>query len=303
MRFHRIVSGAAALVMVVSIASCSPKTARTTGSADRASPPPFPVNFDPAIFGKDSADITNEWWPLKPGTQWLWEGQALDGEEAIRRRVIFTVTDLVKEIAGVRTLVGWDRDYNDELLVEQELIFLAQDKEGNIWHLGQSSELYDEGELDGTMTWLVGYLEGAKAGILMPADPRPGTPEYSEGYAPPPYYWDDVAKVAQAGQRVCVRSRCYEGAIVIEEYEPTIEDAFQLKYWVRGVGNIKTGWRGEGEEEQEVLDLIRMRNVSPADLLTARAEALKLEARSSVYGYTSPLQPRESAQPGAPPTP
>ena len=40
--------------------------------------------------------------PCEPGTQFVWEGHALDDEDEIPRRVVFTVTDLTKVIDGVR---------------------------------------------------------------------------------------------------------------------------------------------------------------------------------------------------------
>jgi hypothetical protein len=280
---------AAAVLLILSVAACSDK-ARTTATIPTAAEAPFPVNFDPSIFGPDSATIDNEWWPLKPGAQFTWEGQAFDGDERVRRRIVFTVTDLTKEIAGVRTLVGWDRDFNDNGLAESELIFLAQDKEGNVWHFGQYAEQYDEeGQLDGGTGWLVGYLEGAKAGILMKANPQLGTPEYSAGFAPPPFFWDDYARVYQMGQKTCVKVGCYENVLVTEEFEPTKPGAFQLKYYARGVGNVRTGWRGDEEEERETLELIRILQLTPAELLAVRAEALKLEARANAYGMTSRL--------------
>lgn len=256
--------------------------------------PAYPLNFDPAIFGPDSATITNEWMPLKPGSQWIWEGSALDGEDVVKRKLVFTITDLTKQIAGVNTLVGWDRDYDNDRLVESELIFLAQDKAGNVWHFGQSLERYDEeGKLDGSETWLVGYLEGAKAGILMQADPKAGTPEYSEGFAPPPYFWDDVALVSKTGLKNCVKAGCYTDVIEIKEFEPTKPDAWQLKYWVKGVGNIRTDWGGKAELEKEELELIRKRTLSAKELAEARKAALTIELHQRVYGMTSPLQPRK----------
>jgi hypothetical protein len=231
-----------------------------------------------------------------PGTRLIWEGEAFDGEDKIERRVVFTVTDLTKEIGGVRTLVGWDRDYNDGKLTESELIFLAQDKVGNVWHFGQYAELYDEeGQFDGGSAWLAGYLKGAKAGILMQANPRPGTPAYSEGFAPPPFYWDDFARVRRTGLRTCARATCYPDVTMIEEFEPTKPGAFQLKYYARGVGVVRVGWRGENEEEKETLELVRVVKLSPAELAKAREEALQLEARANVYGQTPPIEQRRPA--------
>jgi hypothetical protein len=279
-------------------------TARSTPVAVVASPsapaasaapalgaPLYPLNFDPTIFGEESATITNPWWPIKSGHQWIWEGHALDGEDVIKRKLIFTATGLTKRIAGVQTMVGWDRDYDNGKLVESEMIFLAQDKAGNIWHFGQSLERYDEeGHLDGSETWLVGYLAGAKAGILMKANPETATQKYSEGFAPPPYFWNDVARVTKTGQKNCVKAGCYTGAIVIEESEPSKPNAFQYKYWVKGVGNIRTDWGGKAELEKEELELIAKRVLSAKELADAQKAVLTIEAHQRVYGITEPIK-------------
>ncbi|MGH2783912.1 MAG: hypothetical protein ACRDJ1_01485 [Actinomycetota bacterium] len=282
--------GCVPIMLALLGASACSETATTKATNEAPAKPPFAVNVDATAFDATSTTIDNQWWPLKPGTQLTWEGQALEGEEVIRRRIVFTVTDLTKEIAGVRTLVGWDRDFNDGTLVESELIFLAQDKAGNVWHFGQYAELWDEGQYDGGSAWLVGYLDGAKAGILMPADPQLGQPAYSEGYAPPPFYWDDFARVHRTGVKTCVPAGCYTDVLVIEEFEPTKPGASQLKYYARGVGSVRTGWLGEEEEEQEELGLVRSIMLTPAQLAEARAEALKLEARATLFGLTIPIE-------------
>ena len=280
---------ATVVIALLAAAGCSDR-ARTRATVETPAKPPFAVNVDPADFDETSATIDNQWWPLKPGTQLTWEGQALDGEDVIQRRIIFTVTDLTKEIAGVKTLVGWDRDFNDGVLIESELIFLAQDKEGNVWHFGQYSEIWDEGQYDGGSAWLVGYLDGAKAGILMTGNPQLGMAPYSEGFAPPPYFWDDFARIYRMGVRTCVPAGCYNDVLVTEEYEPTKPGQSQLKYYAKGVGNVRTGYRGD-DEEQEELGLVRSVQLTPAQLVAARAEALKLEARASLYGLTQPIEP------------
>jgi hypothetical protein len=293
----------ALIVLSLFMLACGPQ-AKTAAKKGPAAPKgtPFPVNFDPKNFDETSTTIDNPWLPLKPGRQLTWQGQALDGEDVVQRKIVFTVTDLTKEIGGVRTLVGWDRDFNNGRLVEPELIFLAQDKEGNVWHFGQYAEQYsDEGEYDGAIGWIVGYLQGAKAGILMQADPKPGTPKYSEGFAPAPFYWDDEAKVSKVGQKTCVKAGCYSGVMIIEESEPLKPDAFQLKYYAKGVGNVRTGWRGENEEEQETLELVKIGQLDAAGMAQARAAALKIDARGNVYGMTEPL--RQLVAAAASPTP
>jgi hypothetical protein len=267
-----------------------------TGAATAAHAPPFPTDgngFDPANFGADSAEVDNPYFPLVPGTQLVYEGSAFDEGERVEHSVIFTVTGLTKEIAGVRTVIGWDRDFDDEgNLVEKELIFFAQDRDGNVWHLGQYAEIYDGKEFEGAAPWLVGYLEGAKAGIAMPAEHQEGDPEYSQGYAPPPYYWDDYGRVFKTGERTCVPAGCYDDVLVTEEFEPTIPGAFQLKFYAPDVGNVRVGWRGPKEREREVLVLTEIRQLDADELQAVHEEAFAMEARANVYGMTAPLQPR-----------
>jgi hypothetical protein len=266
------------------------------GTDTDENPPPFPTDgngFDPGNFGPDANDVDNTYLPLVPGTQFFYEGSSLNDEgERIEHSVIFTVTGLTKEIAGVHTVVGWDRDFEEGELVEKELIFFAQDRDGNVWHLGQYAELYDGGEFEGAAPWIVGYVEGAKAGVAMPAEHHAGDPKYSEGYAPPPYFWQDFARVFETGQRTCVPAGCYEDVLVTEEFEPRKPGAFQLKFYAPDVGYVRVGWRGAKEEEREVLVLTRLRHLDEEQLAAVHAEALAMEARANVYGMTNPVEPR-----------
>jgi hypothetical protein len=204
---------------------------------------------------------------------------------------VFTVTDLTKVVAGVRAVVGWDRDFSKGRLVETELIFLAQDNDGNVWHLGQYSETWEEGQLAGATAFFAG-LHGAKAGIFMKANPRRGAPAYSQGFAPPPLYWADSAKVYKEGQRTCVRVGCFNDVLVTDEWDRYEPEAHQLKYYARGMGDIRTGWRGD-DPEKETLELVRKVQLNPKQLAKARKEALKLETRAYTYGRT----PRAEAPP------
>lgn len=246
-------------------------------------------DFDVSLFDDTSTTIDNEWFPLVPGTRWTWKGSTQEEEGRIPHSIVFTITDLTKVINDVRTVVGWDRDFSDGELVETELIFLAQDKEGNIWHLGQYSETFEEGEFVGGSAWLAG-LEGAKAGIWVKAEPRLEAPAYSMGFAPPPYFWDDFAKTFKMGQKTCVPAGCFEDVLVTDEFEPDKPGAHQLKYYAPGVGNVRTGWRGD-DADKEVLRLIKVVQLSPSALAEARSEALKLEARAYTYSRTPPAEP------------
>jgi hypothetical protein len=237
--------------------------------------------------------IDNRWFPLTPGTQFTYEGRANRGEGQRRHRVVFTVTDLVKVVDGVRTVLLWDRDYNDGVLQENEITFHAQDDEGTVWNFGEYPEEYRRGKLSGAPdTWLAGTAR-ARAGIVMLAEPRLGTPSYLQGFAPA-IEFADRARVYRTRLKTCVPVDCYGNVLLTDEWNPAEPGAHQRKYYASGVGNIRIGSAGK-DAEAETLVLTKVRRLSRPAMAFVRREALKLDARAyrvrpDVYGHTPPAQ-------------
>jgi hypothetical protein len=273
----------------------------TAGSGEAGAQAPKPLTGSAADFKRaqfdNSTRITNKWLPLKPGMQFVYEGSAIPEGEKTRqsRRVVSTVTDLSKSIAGVRTLVIWERDYTAGKLGESEIAFFAQDNAGNVWLLGEYPEEYENGKFAAAPTWITGK-KGARAGIAMLANPRLGTPAYSQGYAPPPVDFRDRARVYKRGQKTCVPVKCYKDVLVTEEFEQGVAGVFHLKYYAPGVGLVRVGWRGAKELEKETLALVKRQQLSAQALANARTEALQLDKNaykrsSAVYGKTPKAKP------------
>ena len=247
-------------------------------------------DYSPSRFG-DSANVSHRWYPLQPGSRLDYRGSSLDEGERLHHGVTIIVTDLTKVIDGVESVVVWERDYTDGELVETELALFAQDTDGHIWHTGEYPEEWEEGEFAKAPAWVHG-VAGATAGITIPAEPTEGTPDYAQGYAPPPINWVDRGRVYKTGERTCVPEDCYADVVVIEEFETTIPDAFQDKYYAPGTGVVRVGWRGENDESKEVLELVDFRMLSDAEMDDVRADALALEARAyriskDVWGTTA----------------
>ena len=251
-----------------------------------------PEPLDPATFSHPT-EVTNPWFPLVPGTRFTWQGHATDEGERVSRKVVFTVTDLTKVVNGVRTVVTYDNDYTGGELEEVELSFFAQDDDGNVWYLGEYPEELDGETVVKTPTWIAG-LHGARAGIHMPALPSPGTPSYAMGWGGSDVHWNDRGKVDQLGQETCVPLECYSGVLVIDEFNPDEPGTHQLKFYARGVGGIRVGWRGAQEVEREVLELVSLEHLSPSEMDELRRTVLAQEARGyrlspDVYGTTEPI--------------
>lgn len=249
-------------------------------------------DFNPNNFN-DPTNINNEWLPLKPGWQYVYEGTTVDEGEVLEHRVVITVTDLTKIINNISTVITWDLDYSDGELVEAELAFYAQDDDGNVWRMGEYPEEYEDGKFIGADCWISG-IEGSVAGISMLSKPFVGAPSYSQGWAPSVDF-TDRGKVDQTGVENCVPVDCYENVLVITETSISEPDAEQLKYFAPGVGNIRVGWRGEGEQTQENLELVELSELVLYGMDEARSAALELEKHAyeighEIYSKTEPIK-------------
>jgi hypothetical protein len=218
---------------------------------ERYDPDFDPANFDPAFA------TPNRYFPLNVGDRWVYEG---DGET-----VTVEVLDKTKLIEGVTCRVVNDIVTEDGVAVEDTDDWYAQGTDGAIWYCGEISKDFEvfEGddpeepelvEIDGS--WKAGR-DGAKAGIIMQADPQPGdvyrqevalgdaedaaevlSNSYSFGTDP-----DLDQFVPQAlAEALCTANDC----LVTKEFTPLEPDALERKYYAPGIGlflevNPKTG--------------------------------------------------------------
>jgi hypothetical protein len=294
---------AAAIVPAGVVAACGAgdsDTSTTASTPTGAAPHPVQriapatdADFDARNF-THSTRVDNPWMPLRPGTQYVFEGAANRGRGRRPHRVITTVTDLTKVIDGVRAVVIWERDINAGRLLEGELAFQAQDDDGNVWNLGEYPEEYAGRRVEGAPdTWIAG-VAGARSGIMMRAAPRPGTPSYRQGFAPA-IEFADRAKVLRTGLRDCVPVRCFTNVLLTDETNPNEPaDGHQRKFYAAGVGPIRAA--PVGGREREVLVLTRIVRLDPAALAAVRRRALRVDRRGysvsrRVYGRTPPAAP------------
>ena len=261
---------------------------------DKAAAPPALEAFDKAQFDDRSTTIDNPYLPMKPGMRYVYEGSTVkDDGKLVPHRIEINITDLTKVIEGVRVLVSYDLDFSGGNLEEAELAFLAQDKAGNVWRFGEYPEEYQNGKMIKAPAWIAPF-EGARPGIMMKAEPKLGAPSYSQGYGPA-VNWTDRGQIHQVGQRTKTRAGSYDDVLVIRETSASEGDAFQLKYYARGVGNVRVGWTGS-DKSKERLELARIETMSPQALADVRAKALKLEKSAyvnskNVYAMTAPAEP------------
>lgn len=252
----------------------------------------LPPELDPQNFDRPT-EITNSFMPMTPGTRYIYEGITVEDDGAeVSHRVIIHNTGLTKVIGGVPSLVSWDLDYSDGELVEAELAFFAQDNDGVVWRMGEFPVEYDGETILDAPAWIHG-IKDARAGIMMQANPQTGTPDYAQGWGPD-VDWTDRGRVDQVEQETCVPAGCYSGVLVIAETSASEPDAEQLKYYAPGVGNVRVGWRGEGEKTRETLELVEVEQLAGEALKEVQIKALELESLAyresqDVYSLTEPI--------------
>ncbi|MCZ6643096.1 MAG: hypothetical protein O7F71_16080 [Gammaproteobacteria bacterium] len=217
----------------------------------------FAANFvDPLEIGNSVEP--NPYLPLVPGTEWVYESTFIDeddGEEVTETTTV-VVTEATKLIQGITCVVVNDVVEEDGEVIEDTDDWFAQDLDGNVWYCGEIARDFeyfegDEPEVGELVSiegsWKSGR-EGAKAGILVPADPEVGDVIRNEvlyGEA------EDVIEVLNlaAGESVPAAD-CDGMCLVLAETTPLEPDANESTYYKPGVGVIlevdeETGDRAE----------------------------------------------------------
>ena len=225
-----------------------------TGAGDQ-----FPLpKFDPCNFSNDGI-VNNTYYTLTPGTTFTYEGETEDGHE----KNIVIVTNQTREILGVNATVVWDRVWLEDELIEETFDWFAQDKEGNVWYLGEDSKEYENGEVTTTEgSWEAG-VDGAKPGINMEADPQIGDrykQEYYVGHA------EDQAEVVSLNETVTVPFGTFTNCLQTSDstpLEPTTGD--EDKYYCTDVGGVVLEVAIESGERSELIDFQQNNSTDDAD--------------------------------------
>src|SRR3954470_15309656 len=119
-----------------------------------------------------SAARTNLWFPLAPGSRWVYKGH--DGGH--RATDVVTVTHASRRVAGVRCRVVLDRVYHEGRLVERTRDWYATARGGTVRYYGEATaELDGHGRVTSTEgSWQAGRGGGRGRGdIAGPPPPRP----------------------------------------------------------------------------------------------------------------------------------
>jgi hypothetical protein len=221
-----------------------------------AAGPPLPTGSEPVVL--DPADfttqITNRWWPMRPGTRWVYRETGPDGD---RQRVVVTVTDRTKLIAnGVTARVVHDVVSRRGELVEVTDDWYAQDDAGNVWYLGEDTTEYEDGRPVSTAGSFEAGVDGAQAGVVMPARPRRGMRYRQEHYAGEA---EDRASIVSVREQAGTPAGHFRRVLMTRDVNPLEPRVLEFKFYARGVGPVLALGVSGGSEREELVRYTRGR--------------------------------------------
>jgi hypothetical protein len=187
--------------------------------------------INPSDFGPN---VTNPWYPLKPGTVLRYRG-VKDGKSTVD---VVTVTRRTELIDGVSCRVVRDKLFETGRLAEETTDWFAQDRGGSVWYFGEATrELDRNGRTTSTEgSWRSG-VQGAAPGVVMPAHPSVGAAFAQEHF---PGHAEDHFKIVSLRASIKVPFGSFRRhAMLTREWTPLEPNVIDHKYYVRGIGMVE----------------------------------------------------------------
>ena len=188
---------------------CAEQRKFRIAACGKLGPAPYSPAIDPVNF---VATVDNPYYPLPPGTTYVYEGNTAAGLEHNE----VAVTHNTKVILGVTCVEVLDTVTVGGELTERTLDWFAQDKDGNVWYFGENSEELSGGLVVDLGGSFAAGVDGAEPGIIMKAHPAVGDfyrQEFLLGEA------EDLAEVLSLSESVVVPAGSFDHCLKTEETE------------------------------------------------------------------------------------
>jgi hypothetical protein len=217
-----------ALAATATVATPAPASAPRSASKLAPIHGPYHPRIDPRHFVRR---VDNRFLPFLPGTRFHYEGVSertpqTDDEVVLHR---------TKRILGVRSTVVRDEVAEHGTVVERTFDYYAQDRQGNVWYMGELSLERHHGRLVKAGDSWLGGVRGGRPGIIMPGRPRRGD-AYRQEYFPRGGALDEARVLGRRGT-VTVPAGTYRRPLVTFEHSPS-DPQTEKKYYAPGVGEI-----------------------------------------------------------------
>ena len=202
------------------------------------------VVLDPADF---VAEIDNPYWPMAPGTRWIYRETDAEGAD---QQVKVTVTTRTRDISGVAATVVHDVVSDHGELVENTFDWYAQDVCGNVWYLGENTREYENGQVVSTAgSWAHGVV-GAFAGVVVAGDPQAGLTYRQEYYAGEA---EDAGAILSVEEQVQVPFGHFRDVLLTKDFTPLHARILEYKFYAPGVGPVLAMTISGGSDREDLM--------------------------------------------------
>jgi hypothetical protein len=237
-----------AIVLLAAVTACGGDSTSNDAPASTLPQGSEQVQLDPADF---TTTIDNPYWPMAPGNGWVY--REVDSEGG-KQRVEVTVTKKTKTIMGIEARVVHDVVTDDGDLVEDTFDWYAQDADGNVWYLGEDTKEYENGKVKSNEgSWEAG-VDGAQAGIVVPAEPRVGLTYRQEYYAGRA---EDRGEILSVNEKATVPFGSFEQVLMTKDTTPLDPKVVEHKFYARGVGPVLAISVSGGSDREELVRFVR----------------------------------------------
>lgn len=225
-----------------------PAHASTTRSSDPCAAP-LPqgsesVTLDPANF---VGVIDNTYWPMTPGTRWIYQETDRRGHVS---KVRVLVTDRTKSIVGVDATVVHDTLSRNGAVLEDTWDWYAQDVCGNVWYLGEDTKEYKAGQVVSTEgSWEAG-VDGAQPGVAVPGSPAVGLSYRQEYYAGQA---EDSGAILSVTEQNRVPYAHFTDVMLTADSTTLVPRVLEYKFYAKGVGPVEEIGISGGSDRTELL--------------------------------------------------
>jgi hypothetical protein len=176
--------------------------------------------------------IDNPYYPLPVGRTLIYRG-VRDGQTQTDR---VHVTSRTKVIEGITATTVSDVARHNGKLLEKTTDWFAQDKQGNVWYLGEDTAAYlPNGQIDRSGSWQAGVHDG-EPGIIMLAHPQiPDAyrQEFLRGQA------EDTAWIVNKGGSVRVPFGVVHHILTSLEFTRLEPGVIDQKIYAPGIGIVR----------------------------------------------------------------
>jgi hypothetical protein len=241
-----IAAALAVLAAALAVAACGSGDNDSEGSSNAGLPQGSEqVDLNPADF---TTEIDNPYWPMAPGSRWVYRETDTEGT---KQRVVVTVTPRTKKIAnGVEARVVHDEVTENGEPVEVTDDWYAQDSDGNIWYLGEDTTEYEGGKPVSTAGSFEAGVDGAQAGIILPADPEVGVTYRQEYYAGEA---EDEGEIFSLDEQAEVPFGHFTNALMTKDLNPLEPKVLEYKFYARDVGPVLAVSVSGGSDREELV--------------------------------------------------